>query len=950
MLCLSRTHFHGVFIAIFLTSMTLSANVCQAQTKRYSVKGVVTDDKGKSIDFANVSLNGDIATNTKGNGSYTISNLSRGVYIYKVSYVGYQTHTDTIDVRSDMTVNVRLKQLCLELDNVVVTANQVSMGSKSVVSEDAIRHIQPKSVSDLLQLVPGNLTENPNLNDLSQAKIREIDTDDNNAMGTSVIVDGTPLSNDANLQAISPTRYGTASSAQADGMANQTTAGRGVDLRTVSAGNIESMEVIRGIPSVEYGNLTSGLMIVKTKSGYTPWEVKVQADPFSKLVFAGKGFALRQGGAVNFSIDWSQSWGDTRKHYLGYDRITATAGYSNTFGPLSLNVKGAVYSNINNYKKDPQYEEQDLHYKNKNIGARLSVNGSYRPANGFINRIDYNLSAQVSKTSDEHYDLISSPDGVITDNREPGVHEAVFKNQSYHSEYKIKGLPINLYAQLIGNKYIQLGEANHTNIKLGMEYTYDANKGDGLIFDMSNPPQSQSSRTLRPRAYKDIPALRTLSGFVSDKLTVQMGGGTQASLEGGIRVSSLFLDKDKTGGRSHYFVAEPRINATVSLLNKRNNNLFDDLSITGGFGVSNKMPTLLYLYPDNVYYDNASLSKYGEAESDRLALLSTDVITQTQNNSLKPAHSQKWEIGLSFRLGKVKGFVTYFNEHHKHEFGFDSQLYWSKYVKYSVPTNATSPQFNAQTGDVTYNVSGVTMTADKTYTTDMVTWSMPSNNTRSLKHGIEYGLDFGTFKPLRTSLSINGAWFHIDRTSETTSLNYINKNFDYVSVMPSGYGTVRDRINTNFRFITHIPAVKMIFTTTVQVVWYESTRYKYCDENGKDRQRLITYQGREYYAVDPVGYYDRSGNYTAWSPELANDSQMALLMDRFQTYGFEKDVIKPWAMLNFRFTKEIGRIAELSFIANNFLNTSKWHTNKHTLAKSQIYPDMYFGAEVKVKL
>ncbi len=48
-------------------------------------------------------------------------------------------------------------------------------------------------------------------------------------------------------------------------MSEQTTAGRGVDLRTVSAGNIESMEVIRGIPSVEYGNLTSGVVIVKTR-------------------------------------------------------------------------------------------------------------------------------------------------------------------------------------------------------------------------------------------------------------------------------------------------------------------------------------------------------------------------------------------------------------------------------------------------------------------------------------------------------------------------------------------------------------------------------------------------------------------------------------------------------------------------------------------------------------
>ena len=55
-------------------------------------------------------------------------------------------------------------------------------------------------------------------------------------------------------------------------------------------------------------------------------------------------------------------------------------------------------------------------------------------------------------------------------------------------------------------------------------------------------------------------------------------------------------------------------------------------------------------------------------------------------------------------------------------------------------------------------------------------------------------------------------------------------------------------------------------------------------------------------------------------------------------------------MLSFRFTKEIGRVAELSVIANNFTNTKKWHTNPHSLAKTQLYPDMYFGAELNLKL
>ena len=311
----------------FVIILATSAN---AQTQTYKVSGTVNDSNGKAVELATVSLNNDLVTSTVADGRFVLSNVPKGTYTYKVTFVGYQTVTGTLTVNADRTVNVTLNELGLQLNDVVVTAKQVQMGSKSVVGEDAIRHIQPKSVSDILQLVPGNLTENPNLNKLSQARIREIDDDDkNNALGTGVVVDGTPLSNNANLQALSPTRYGADSGAQSDDMNEQTTAGQGADLRTVSAGNIESVQVVRGIPGVEYGNLTSGLVVVKTKSGRTPWEAKVQADPFSKLVFAGKGFALKGGGAMNFSVDWSQSWGDTRRHYLGYDRITATAGYSN---------------------------------------------------------------------------------------------------------------------------------------------------------------------------------------------------------------------------------------------------------------------------------------------------------------------------------------------------------------------------------------------------------------------------------------------------------------------------------------------------------------------------------------------------------------------------------------------------------------------------------------------
>jgi len=936
-----RNLLHGLLL-LLLSALLPAAAAGQTLTLHGSVK---TAD-GRPVGLATVQLNQSLGTQTDDDGTFRLDRLQPGTYTWRVAYLGYETRTGQLTLRTGRErLDVTLREMNLQLKDVTVVATQSREGSTSVIGQEAIRHIQPKSLADLLQLVPGNLTANPDLSSLAQAQIRETDSDANNALGTAIVVDGTPLSNDANLQALATGRYGAASSATADGMSDQTTAGRGTDLRTLSADNIESVEVIRGIPSVEYGNLTSGVVVVKTKAGATPWELKAKADPFSKLVSGGKGFALNRGGAANFSIDYSSSYGDTRRRYLGYERITASAGYSDKFGPLSLNVRSAFYSNVNTRRTDPQMTEMSVTYKNKNIGGRLSLGGTLTLDASWISRLDYNLAVQAAGTLDDHHELVHTPDGVVTDVREAGLHEARFLNKAYYADYRIEGLPLNVYLQLKADKYFTLPGDGYTSLRYGLDYTFDANRGRGLVFSMEAPPQSSGAQTLRPRAFSDIPALQNLSFFAEDRLhTAVAGRPLQATA--GVRMSRLFLNAAKSGGRHGIFVAEPRINVAFPLLDRHNNALFDELSLTGGYGISNKMPTLLYLYPDRVWFDNVSLSHYGTDESSRLALMTTQVVERTQNTTLKPANSRKWEIGLRFDLGGINGSFTYFNERHRHEFGFASQLFWAHYDRFDVPAAADNVRFNGT--DVTYRLDGTTHTAARTAQTDLYTWSRPDNTTRSFKQGVEYTLDLGTWEALRTSLNVDGAWLHIRRTNEKEQLRYIDRTYDYAAIMPAGSGLVSNRFNTNFRFITHIPAVRLIFTTTVQVVWYESSQSVYEDNDGNALYHP-TADGTQL-AVAPLGFYDKSGTYTPWRPEYATDPEYERMNQRYMSYAFERDVVAPWVLLNFRLTKELGRFGEVSFIANNFPNMSRWHTNRHSRAQRQLYPDMYFGAELKISL
>ncbi|MCR5561551.1 MAG: TonB-dependent receptor [Bacteroidales bacterium] len=912
-----------------------------------SVSGRVVDDSGVPLELAIISLNGTIHAVSDKNGNYSLHNLKPAEYSWTASFVGFDEASGKIVVNGNTRLDITLNELSLQLESVSVTAEHSDLGSKSTIREEAIRHIQPKSITDLLQLVPGSLTRNPNLNALSQASIREIDEGDgNNALGTAVVVDGAPIGNDAGLQALSVTRNGTDSSTNSDGMNDQTTAGKGVDLRTVSAGNIESVEVISGIPSVEYGNLTSGVIVVKTKAGQTPWEIKASADPSSKQIFMGKGFRLRSGGAFNFSGDWSQSWSDPRRRYLGYERLTAGAGWSRVIGPLSINVRGSFYSNINTRKTDPQFLEDHVQYSNSNTGGRLSVNGRLNFKKGILTALDYNLSASAAKTVDWHHSLISSPPGAITDARESGVAEAIVKKAAYYSEYTIEGVPIDVFAQVTADKYIQLRAKDYTRLKLGAEYKLSANRGAGLVFDILNPPSASSSKTLRPRSYADIPALNQFSLFASDKTSLTLGP-TVLKLEAGARAGWLPLDSSKSGGNEGYKVLEPRINLSWTVLK---DSFLDELTLKGGYGISNKMPTLLNLYPDNVYIDIASLN-YGGSAGDYYAVMTTNVLSDTKNPSLKPATSYKWEAGLSFRKGKADGYVTLFRENHIHEFGFNSQLLWTPYEIYTLPTGASAPHYDPATGDVTYTDSGGNpAVATRSSQVLMTTWGLPDNTTRSLKYGVEYGLNLGTLKALHTSLSINGAYFHIRRFSERQNLNYVQSNYDYVGVMPSGSGSVRERFNTSFRFITHIPAVRMIFTTTLQAVWYESRQTIWEDEAGNHRYTPFSSGGSDWLAVDPVGYYSRDGSYSEWTAADRTSTVKQRMMQRYYLVSFEKDVTEPWFMLNIRFTKEIGSIAELSFTANNVTNSSRYHTGKYIYTKTQLYPDIYFGAELKIKL
>ncbi len=963
-------------LSIFALLMVATTTFAQTQKGGFVLSGKVISSEGEEpLEMVLVKLSTSSWAMTNEKGEFKITALKQGKYKYEISYLGFETVVGEVNVTKNISdFKIIMRPMGLGLEEIVVTAEEHKMGSASTIGQAAIQHLQAKSVEDMLQLLPGQVTKNPDLTNAGQASIREIDAGGNasNSLGTAVFVDGAPMSNDANMQVFSTARSGNSSSLAQNTMNNQTTSGRGVDLRSISPDNIESIEVIRGIPSAEYGNLTSGAVVIKTKVGTTPYEAKVKIDPNSKLAYFGKGFTMKKNrGAINLSADYTKSFADRRMTYKGYDRITANGAYSNTFmketSPLSLNLKLSYYRNLSAQKADESMRADEL-LENKNQGFRFAADGMWRLNKSWISNFNYAASVSYSVQEDLYRQIQSGSAMPFAYSTDPGEFKTHFLPAEYMAQYTIKGKPLTAYAQLKANKMFTFKRGSN-NIKVGADYNLSANYGEGMQFDIMSPPKPSDGQGARPRSFKSIPAMHQMSYFLENATELTFAGQT-LNIQAGVRINTLFIDELAKRGNMTTF--DPRVNVSYQFLSHENNKVFDDLSVVGGFGLASKMPTLLHLYPNPVYYDYTSYNGYVSGDPDRtLAIMTTDVINNSANPNLKPATSRKFEVGISGRINKVKGTITYFNEKYKNEYGFSSVPHWLEYKKYdtrNLPAGFT-PIYENGTLYYTSTPGGTKEAMDYLLQKRVVTYQMPSNENETFKQGIEYSFNFGEIKAIKTDIIVDGAWYYIKRRNigsawnsdavenpnMTTALNgnKIQGFNTYLAVMPSGSGSITQRVNTNFRFVTHIPVLKLVFTTTAQVVWYESAQTIYEDENGNSMFEYIQdFNGKEVYMVHPKGFYDGEGKYTPWIKETMPYNREYLDLVNYTTnmYYYDKQTFPITCMLNFKMTKEFKKFVELSFVANNILKFSNMFHKDKQGGYREMYSPIYFGAELKIKI
>lgn len=858
-------------------------------------------------------------------GLFTITD-ERGDFVFNAVPAGTVRvtiqHISTVPYEGDFQVQqgketvaaIRVDANTLSLIEIKVVAEEGRGvgGTSSRISKTAIEHIQATSLGDVMQLLPGAVVTNPTFSGVNKISLRQANADNIGSLGTSVIINGAPVSNNANLQVANAATSGA-------NAAFATSAGAGLDMRQFSADNIESVEVIRGIPSVEYGDLTSGAVIVKTKAGKEPLNIKARVNPRLVQLWGGKGFDLgKDQGSLYLDADYTSAVDDQRYVFRGYDRVSANALYSRKFfksKPLFTTTGLGYSTNIDNERQDPDDTRSMARRKADEYSIRFNTSGRLSLAKKFARTIHYDVGVTYSEQNGFSQELLSGYIYPLSTAMKDTMMKGEYVPSEYLAQYNIQGKPLNVFAKLTNQFFLNTGIWRHRFL-MGAEWRTDANFGEGKTYNLSRPPRMLGGNASRPISYKDIPALNQFSLYLEDAVFARVLD-RRVSLQAGARFDNV----QPSGPFSSKMdmVVSPRLNLSVEL--------FENFNLRAGYGVTAKAPTLLYLYPQAAYYDLLNFNYYPTNPDERLVLVTTKVF-DLKNPDLKMMTNLKKEIGFDWTIKKKRLTVTAFHERTKN--GYDFSTIFNSVAMVPLPKYSIM----SQTPGMPPTLDPVPASID----TFIADYNMPNNNRLNINKGVEFDLDLGRFDAIRTSFVLTGAWINSKSVQDEYYIEkrqVAGKDPSRVAVYAAGRGDEDERITTTLRMIHNIPELRFVVTFSAQTIWDQSNI-----KLGRDSI--------------PVGYIRRDNSELVWMTDAQKQNITSADQELFMNVTPQTYIKESWPPLwlfNLRLTKVISKNIGFSFYANNvFSHRPLVASTRYKNEFQRRNPVLFFGTELNIKL
>ncbi len=936
---------------LLMILLLVSADVMTAQQNRalFSISGKVVDAKtGEPVIGAavNVEDTGIWAISDE-NGTFFLPDIRPGDYAVQFSCLGFVDKRLSFVVKKDIpNLTIKLDQNTLALNSVVVTAERDKEGMNTSLKfgANALNHLQMSNVTDISALLPGGKTVNPDLTKDNAVSLRSGGLAAGNAaFGTALEVDGVRVGNNASFGSMS-----------------------GTGTRNISTENVQSIEVITGVPSAEYGDLNSGMVRINTRKGLTPWNITFAVNPRTYQASASKGIDLMKNrGVLNVSAEWTRATQKLSSPYTSYTRRGFSASYSNTFKNVLKFEVGAT-GNIGgmNTKNDPDaYKGTWSKVRDNVLRANTSLTWLLRKSWITNLKLDASVNYNDNRSQDHAYGSSASMLPAVHSEL-AGYYLADRLPVSYFSDKVIDSKELD-YAASLKYEWFKKSGKRLSKLKAGVQWKANGNVGEGEYY--KDP--SVAANGYRPRPYSQYPFMHNVAAYIEEDYTFPIGK-TSLQISAGLRLENLFVkDTDYKNVSS----LSPRFNAKWKIS--------DNLSIRGGWGVSEKLPSFYILYPVQKYRDIQTFGfSHGDASS---YVYYTQPYKMLFNENLKWQKNYNAEFGIeAYFLRTSVSLVGFFNKT-KNPYTYQNIYTPFSYNIMSVPSGYTVPdnpeiRVDSQTGQVYMRGSNeefwtpmATKVTDKTFFESQ----MPGNGDDIYRTGAELIVDFPEIAPIRTKfrLDANYAYTHyIDNTLNWTyrtgwsHTSLSNRSYQYVGIYANGgeSGTFNGKeshsLNANLTAITHIPEARIIITCRLEMSLlsrfrnlsrYQGKEYAYnVNADGIESIGGSIYGSKNYTAIRPVKYMDENGDVHDFTDKEASDPAFAnLIIKSGNAYTFSQDGYGAYLSANLSVTKEIGDHVSLSFFANNFTNSRMYVTSKATGVSAIFTPAFYYGLTCRLK-
>lgn len=963
-----------------------------------NISGKVLDEKtGAPVEYASIVTDHELWAVTNEKGEFVLKNVPESEVHVTISCLGYAKKTFGLNVSGDrQDVIFYLPQDNLLLTEVVVTAKNKpdEMSTSYIIDRVGLDHLQMSGVADVMSLLPGGQT-NRSLH-LAGAEqrvaLRAASSGENGnpTFGTAVEVDGTRLSNNASINP------GTTSSLY------------GVDTRNIATANIESVELITGIPSVAYGDLTGGVVKINTRKGKSPLQIEMATKPNTKQVSANKGFGLgKKAGILNASIEYIKSIADLSSPYTSYDRNGFSLFYSNTLdkksNPLTLTL--GITGNTGGYDRenDPDAFVGTYTKERDNI-LRLQSRANYLLNKSWITSLEVAASINYSDQSrEERTNKSSSVSVPVIRGKEEGYFVANVYDENpnaaivliprgyWYQTSLIDNKPVDLSANIKARWAKKTGNVSN-NILAGVDFSRSGNKGKGETYsDLRYAP------TWREYRYDLLPYMNNLAFYLEDKMTLPVNESV-LQLMAGVR-----LDVTSIGGSEYGTVSgtSPRFNAKYIVFENRKG-FVERLNVYAGWGKSLKLPSFTALYPEPSYRDILSFAPGTMADGSTFYAYYIMPTQPRYNPNLRWQHAKQTEIGMEARIkGATIHLTAFYNK------TLDSYRQSSEYLPFTykftgqsalenfpIPSENRQYTINQATGVVTVSdKTGEVLPRELAYTERNTFRSVREydNATPITRKGIEWIVTFDKIQSIGTTFRLDGSYYNYRATEESLeaysplSQNMADGNpYKYVGIYVGGNNTSNGsetrKLNMNLTVTTHIPVVRLIFSLKIEGSLYNYTQ-RLSEYQGNvrgfaldDRYSLFPaadspgdiYNTSRYVAIYPVYYVSHDDMDTripftekfTWAKE--NDqvlyNELAKLVSVTNNdYLFDANRVSGYYSANISITKEISDIASLSFNATNFTNNMQLVKTSDTgfyttTFKSGYIPNFYYGLSLRLKI